>query len=70
MKKSLVALAVSSAAFASISAHAAEDTTVGFFGNIQYTYVTTDPKYAEVGKPLTIAYFGDCERLFRFIPNT
>ncbi|MBJ7555289.1 porin [Marinomonas spartinae] len=51
MKKSLVALAVSSAAFASISAHAAEDTTVGFFGNIQYTYVTTDPKYADPTKP-------------------
>ncbi|SBS26680.1 Major outer membrane protein P.IB precursor [Marinomonas spartinae] len=44
MKKSLVALAVSSAAFASISAYAAEDTTVGFFGNIQYAYVTKDPK--------------------------
>lgn len=43
MKKSIVALAVSSAALASISAYAAEDTTVGFFGNIQYTYVTTDP---------------------------
>jgi predicted porin len=44
MKKSIVALAVSSAALASISAYAAEDTTVGFFGNIQYTYVTMDPK--------------------------
>ncbi|MFI8621922.1 porin [Marinomonas sp. NPDC078689] len=38
MKKSIVALAVSSAALASVSAYAAEDTSVDFYGNIQYAY--------------------------------
>ena len=38
MKKSIVALAVSSAALASISAYAAEDTSVDFYGNIQYAF--------------------------------
>ncbi|MGO3407098.1 porin [Marinomonas sp.] len=41
MKKSIVALAVSSAALASISAYAAEDTSVDFYGNIQYAYATS-----------------------------
>ncbi len=38
MKKSIVALAVSSAALASVSAYAAEDTSLDFYGNIQYAY--------------------------------
>jgi predicted porin len=38
MKKSIVALAVSSAALASVSAYAAEDTSVDFYGNIQYAF--------------------------------
>ncbi|WP_133011703.1 porin [Marinomonas flavescens] len=38
MKKSIVALAVTSAAFASISAYAAEDSSVDFYGNIQYAF--------------------------------
>lgn len=38
MKKSIIALAVSSAALASVSAYAAEETTVDLYGNIQYAY--------------------------------
>ncbi|GAA0836191.1 porin [Marinomonas arenicola] len=41
MKKSIVALAVSSAALASVSAYAAEDTSVDFYGNIQYAYTSS-----------------------------
>ncbi|MGB3601313.1 MAG: porin [Marinomonas sp.] len=40
MKKSIVALAVSSAALASVSAYAAEDTSLDFYGNIQYAYTS------------------------------
>jgi len=42
MKKSIVALAVTSAAFASISAYAADDATVSYYGNIQYAYMSSD----------------------------
>jgi len=38
MKKSIVALAVTSAAFASISAHAADDATVSFYGDVALMY--------------------------------
>lgn len=41
MKKSIVALAVTSAAFASISAYAADTTTANFYGNIQYGFQDT-----------------------------
>lgn len=43
MKKSIVALAVSSAALASVSAYAADNASVDYFGNIQYAYVTANP---------------------------
>jgi len=42
MKKSIVALAVSSAALASVSAYAAEDTSLDFYGNIQYAFSNSD----------------------------
>ncbi|NLQ19149.1 porin [Marinomonas sp. M1K-6] len=38
MKKSIIAMAVSSAALASVSAYAAEGSTVDVYGNIQYAY--------------------------------
>ena len=46
MKKSIVALAVSSAALASVSAYAADNASVDYFGNIQYAYVTANPDEA------------------------
>jgi predicted porin len=42
MKKSIVALAVSSAALASVSAYAAEDTSLDFYGNIQYAFANSE----------------------------
>jgi predicted porin len=42
MKKSIIAIAVSSAALASVSVQAAEGSTVDVYGNIQYAYVDTD----------------------------
>uniref|UniRef100_A6W1E2 Porin Gram-negative type n=1 Tax=Marinomonas sp. (strain MWYL1) TaxID=400668 RepID=A6W1E2_MARMS len=39
MKKSIIAIAVSSAALASVSVQAAEGSTVDVYGNIQYAYV-------------------------------
>ncbi len=42
MKKSIIAIAVSSAALASVSAYAAEGSTVDVYGNIQYAYVDKD----------------------------
>lgn len=39
MKKSIIAIAVSSAALASVSVQAAEGSTVDVYGNIQYVYV-------------------------------
>ncbi|AEF53740.1 porin Gram-negative type [Marinomonas posidonica IVIA-Po-181] len=42
MKKSIIAIAVSSAALASVSVHAAEGSTVDVYGNIQYAYTDTD----------------------------
>lgn len=41
MKKTIVAIAVSSAALASVSAYA-EDSSASIYGNIQYSYVTSD----------------------------
>ncbi|WP_111638793.1 porin [Marinomonas shanghaiensis] len=42
MKKSIIAIAVSSAALASVSAYAAEGSTVDVYGNIQYAYADKD----------------------------
>jgi predicted porin len=42
MKKSIIALAVSSAAFASLSAYASEGSTVDVYGNIQYAFTGGD----------------------------
>lgn len=42
MKKSIIAIAVSSAALASVSAYAAEGSTVDVYGNIQYAYTNGD----------------------------
>ncbi|MGO3739584.1 MAG: porin [Marinomonas foliarum] len=42
MKKSIIAIAVSSAAFAAVSVHAAEGSTVDVYGNIQYAYTNAD----------------------------
>lgn len=42
MKKSIIAIAVSSAALASVSTYAAEGSTVDIYGNIQYAYSDTD----------------------------
>ncbi|MCB5162882.1 porin [Marinomonas algarum] len=42
MKKSIIAIAVSSAALASVSVQAAEGSTVDIYGNIQYAYSDTD----------------------------
>jgi predicted porin len=42
MKKSIIAIAVSSAALASVSAYAAEGSTVDIYGNIQYAYTDKD----------------------------
>jgi len=42
MKKSIIAIAVSSAALASVSVHAAEGSTVDVYGNIQYALTDTD----------------------------
>ncbi|QUX92972.1 porin [Marinomonas sp. A3A] len=42
MKKSIIAIAVSSAALASVSVQAAEGSTVDVYGNIQYAYVDKD----------------------------
>ncbi|WP_219702589.1 porin [Marinomonas lutimaris] len=42
MKKSIIAIAVSSAALASVSVQAAEGSTVDVYGNIQYAYIDTD----------------------------
>ena len=42
MKKSIIAIAVSSAAFAAVSVHAAEGSTVDVYGNIQYAYTDKD----------------------------
>ena len=42
MKKSIIAIAVSSAALASVSVHAAEGSTVDVYGNIQYAYTDND----------------------------
>ncbi|MGO3345236.1 MAG: porin [Marinomonas sp.] len=56
MKKSIVALAVSSAALASISAYAAEETSVDFYGNIQYAYTHSDQgsQFADNGSTLGV----------------
>ena len=56
MKKSIVALAVSSAALASISAYAAEETSVDFYGNIQYAYSNADSgsKFEDNGSTLGV----------------
>ncbi|MEP7731300.1 porin [Marinomonas primoryensis] len=42
MKKSIIAIAVSSAALASVSVQAAEGSTVDVYGNIQYAYIDKD----------------------------
>jgi predicted porin len=42
MKKSIIAIAVSSAALASVSVYAAEGSTVDVYGNIQYAYTDAD----------------------------
>lgn len=42
MKKSIIAIAVTSAAFASVSTYAAEGSTVDVYGNIQYAYTNND----------------------------
>lgn len=42
MKKSIIAIAVSSAALASVSVQAAEGSTVDVYGNIQYAYTDKD----------------------------
>jgi len=42
MKKSIIAIAVSSAALASVSAYAAEGSTVDIYGNIQYAITDTE----------------------------
>ncbi|WP_394183845.1 porin [Marinomonas posidonica] len=42
MKKSIIAIAVSSAALASVSVHAAEGSTVDVYGNIQYALTDKD----------------------------
>lgn len=42
MKKSIIAIAVSSAALASVSVQAAEGSTVDVYGNIQYAYSDAD----------------------------
>lgn len=42
MKKSIIAIAVSSAALASVSVQAAEGSTVDMYGNIQYAYSDAD----------------------------
>ncbi|AWY01933.1 porin [Marinomonas primoryensis] len=42
MKKSIIAIAVSSAALASVSVQAAEGSTVDVYGNIQYAYTDND----------------------------
>jgi predicted porin len=42
MKKSIIAIAVSSAALASVSVQAAEGSTVDVYGNIQYVYSDAD----------------------------
>lgn len=42
MKKSIIAIAVSSAALASVSVQAAEGSTLDIYGNIQYAYSDTD----------------------------
>ena len=42
MKKTIIAIAVTSAAFASVSTYAAEGSTVDVYGNIQYAYTNGD----------------------------
>jgi len=42
MKKTIIAIAVSSAALASVSTYAAEGSTVDVYGNIQYAYTNGD----------------------------
>ncbi|MBJ7538269.1 porin [Marinomonas transparens] len=59
MKKSIIAIAVSSAAFAAISAHAAEESTVDIYGNIQYAYTNADAGSDFVDNGSTIGLKGE-----------
>jgi len=59
MKKSIIAIAVSSAALASVSVHAAEGSTVDVYGNIQYAYTNADAGSDFVDNGSTIGLKGE-----------
>lgn len=59
MKKSIIAIAVSSAALASVSVHAAEGSTVDVYGNIQYAYTDKDAGSDFVDNGSTIGLMGE-----------
>ena len=59
MKKSIIAIAVSSAALASVSVQAAEGSTVDVYGNIQYAYTDTDEGTDFVDNGSTIGLKGE-----------
>jgi predicted porin len=59
MKKSIIAIAVSSAALASVSVQAAEGSTVDVYGNIQYAYTDTDKGTDFVDNGSTIGLKGE-----------
>jgi predicted porin len=59
MKKSIIAIAVSSAAFAAVSVHAAEGSTVDVYGNIQYAYTDKDAGSDFVDNGSTIGLMGE-----------
>ena len=48
MKKSIIALAISSAALASVSAYADQDYTVDVYGNIQYAFTSSEDDGSEL----------------------
>ena len=59
MKKSIIAIAVSSAAFAAVSVHAAEGSTVDVYGNIQYAYTDKDAGDAFKDNGSTFGFKGE-----------
>ena len=59
MKKSIIAIAVSSAALASVSVQAAEGSTVDVYGNIQYAYTDADAGTDFVDNGSTIGLKGE-----------
>ncbi|BFM49433.1 porin [Marinomonas sp. THO17] len=61
MKKSIIAIAVSSAALASVSAQAAEGSTFDAYGNIQYAYTDSDSGDAFGDNGSTFGFKGETQ---------